>query len=139
MLSATDSFIQYLSTGLASNPPVAWVRQTADDPTSNELKLDTLNVAVLGFQQSGSLELPLVSLDIIGSDQRQVYDWARRVRNLLLEQQYAPELDYEANPAAPVATGRMVFWDRDDVDFKVVRNGSRTVHLNATFQLSHAR
>jgi hypothetical protein len=139
MISATDSFIQYLASNLAGAPPVAWIRQTATDPTSNDMKIDTLNVTVLGFQEEGSMERPLVSLDIIATDQRQAFVWAKAIRDLLNSQQYTPELDYAANPAAPVATGRSVFWDRDDINFHVVRNAPRTVHLNATFQLSHAR
>lgn len=139
MISATDSFIQYLNSQLAGNPPVAWIRPTATDPTSGELKMDTLNVSVLAFTERGSGESALVSLDIIGSDQRQVFGWARRVRDLLIEQQYTPELDYESNPASPAALGRLVSWDGREVDFQVVRVSSRMVHLNATFQLFHVR
>ena len=139
MISALDSFIQYLSTKLASNPSVKWVRVTSVDPTSGELQMDSLNVSVLGFREEGSSELPLVSLDILGSDERQVHGWAKRVRDVLLEQQYTPELDYETNPAAPVATGRVVSWDGRAVVFTTVRTASRTIHINATFPLLHVR
>lgn len=139
MISATDSFIQYLSAGLAGNPPVSWVHFTPDDATSADLKMDSLNISVLGFFEKGSTELPLISLDIITADERQGYIWVKATRDLLLERQYTPELDYQANPSSPVATGRCVYWDGRDIDFKVVRSSTRTIHLNATFQLYHVR
>lgn len=139
MISATDSFIAYLNTNLGGTPPVKFVRVTTDTPASNDLDMNTLNVSVLDFAESGSVENPMVSLDLIGSDERQVLDWAKRVRDVLIQEQHAPELDYEANPAAPVATGRHVFWDGLAVRFQIIRRSLSTVHVNATFNISHVR
>jgi hypothetical protein len=139
VISATDSFISYLSANLSSNPPVAYIRATADNPNSNDLRVDTLNVSVFGFQEDGSQEMALVSLDIIASDERTVMDWAKRVRDVLIQEQHTPELDYEANPAAPITTGRHVSWDGRAVNFQVIRRSLRIVHVNATFNISHVR
>lgn len=135
MVSATDSFIKYLSTELAGNPGVAWVR-TSEDPASADLKLEALNISILGFREEYTLERPLVSLDIVSADERQAMLWAKRTRDKLIERQYTPELDYENNAAA---TGRMVAWDAADIHFQKVRQTPHVVHFNATLELYHAR
>lgn len=139
MISLTDSFIQYLSANLSA-PPVAYVRATENDPTSSDLQMNTLNVSILSFQEDGSSETALISLDIVGSDERTVFDWAKAVRDLLLSVQYTPELDFEASPGSPASTGRMVSWDARSISFHLVRKTvDRNVHLNATFPISHVR
>jgi hypothetical protein len=139
MISATDSFAQYLSTELTATLPVNWVRRTAGDPTAHLLKQNALNFSVLTFMQVGSEERILVSLDILGEDERQVLDWAKVVRDKLIEQQYTSELDYEASPASPVPIGRLVAWDGRDISFDIVRSDEHEVHLNATFSICHVR
>lgn len=139
MLSATDSFIEYLNTGLAGTPPIAWLRASTDDAASAQLQMDTLNVSVLGYYQHGRLEMPLVSLDLIGSDERTVMRWTKTLRDLLIEQQYIPEIDYETDPLNPTPVGHSVYWDAADIDFRIVQSGSRYVHMNATFELFHVR
>jgi hypothetical protein len=139
MISATDSFVQYLSTQLAGNPPVHWVRRSASNTTAHLLQHNFLNVSVLTFNEEGTKEEVLISLDIIGDDERQVLDWAKLVRDKLIEQQYTPELDYEANPVSPVSLGRLVAWDGREVAFDLVKSDEHNVHLNATFTLCHVR
>jgi hypothetical protein len=138
VLSAVDSFIQWLSTELAGDPPVHWVRVSPLD-SSNIPKLGYLNVAVLGFLQNGSLEEALVSLDLIGSDERTVIAWAQKVRDKLIERQYTPELVYAVTPATPTPTGKTIAWEGAKVDFKIVGTSDNFVHLNATFPICHAR
>lgn len=139
MIAATDSFIQYLHDGLAGNPPVAWLHTSSDDPNTSVFQVNALNVSVLSVLQDASLEQPLISLDLIGSDERTVMGWARRVRNLLFEQQYTPEYDYAANPSAPVSTGWNVFWKPQYIQFAVVQTSTQLVHVNATFPITHVR
>lgn len=139
MLSATDSFIQYLSTGLAGSVPVAWNRATSTDPATSEFQMGALNVSILGYYQSGRLEMPLVSLDLIGSDERTVLRQAKLVRDLLLDQQYIPEIDYDTVPATPSAVGHCVYWNAAEIDFKIISSSARSIHLNATFEILHVR
>lgn len=140
MISASDSFIQYLNVALGGDPPVAWIRATSLDPTSSDMQMDALNVSILTFSEKGTPEDVLVSLDLIGSDERMVLGWTKTLRTLLMEQQYTPELDYEANGgASPVATGYMVSWHARDIDFQIVRSQARYVHVNATFPITHVR
>lgn len=139
MISASDSFISYLSAQLAGTPPVFWVRPTAEDNTSHEMKLNALNVSVLMFTEAGTSERVLVSLDLIGNNERQVINWAKLVRDVLIQQQYAQEADHEANPGSPVSLNRFVFWDGRDIQFDLVSTAAHYVHLNATFEISHTR
>lgn len=139
MQSAVDSFIQYMSTELAQNPAVSYVRASAAEPTSADLRMDALNISALGFYEIGSSEYALVSLDLLGSEEREVMAWTKRVRDLLLERQYTPELDYELDPEAPPSTGRFVSWSAGDIKFGVVAKSARVLHVNATFQILHVR
>lgn len=139
MLSATDTFIQYLSAGLNDQPKVAWMRETSTDPATSQLQMDTLNVSILGFQQDGRVECPLVSLDLLGSDERTVIRWVQAVRDLLFDRQYITEIDYDTSPLTPRPLGRAVYWDAAAIDFKVIAASPRAVHMNATFELYHVR
>lgn len=140
MLLATDSFIQYLSDELASVVPVHWRRMTPSDENSDALRMDTLNVQFLGFFQDGNSEHCLVSLDLLGSDERTVLGQLKAVRDVLIQEQIVEELDY-SNPGSPIPTGLAVHWDGRDIRFLNVRTpkGQRYVHYNATFPLSHVR
>jgi hypothetical protein len=139
MISATDSFLQYLSTQLAGSPPVHWLRRDASDPTAHLLQHGYLNVSALSYHEDGTPEEILVSLDIIASSERQAWQWAKIVRDKLIEKQYTPELDYEADPESPVPLGRNVSWNGREVDFDLIRSDMHNVHLNATFNICHVR
>ena len=138
MLTVVDSFIEYLAYELNDVPQVNWVRVSSDE-NSNRPQIGYLNITVLGFLQAGQMEEALVSLDLIGSDEREVFNWAKRVRDKLLERQYTPELDYSQSPTSPRPTGKMVEWNGDKVDFKVLVTDVNYVHLVATLPLRHAR
>lgn len=139
MISATDSFIKYLSTELAGTPPVHWVRVTSSDAASGELQMDALNVTILAADESGSIEEILVSLDLVGSDERTVMTWAKLVREVLLARQYTPEFVYEPDPSSPTATGRLVEWRGNDCGFRVASASQRYFHMNATLPIRHSR
>lgn len=139
MLTATDSFLQYLSTRLAGVPPVAWVRASSEDAATAELQMDTLNVSILGVYQMGRLEQALVSLDLVGSDERTVLQLTQTIRDVLLEQQYIPEVDYSPDPDNPTAVGHFVYWNGAEIAFRIIASSQRAVHVNATFELSHVR
>lgn len=139
MLTATDSFIQYLATNL-SPIPVYWWRQSDFTEHAGFLKQDALNVQVLGFYEDGSGEHCLVSLDLLGSDERVVLGRLQTIRNVLTNEQFTPELDF-TDPDNPVATGRDISWAASQINFLNVRTpqGATYVHYNATFPLLHTR
>lgn len=139
MLTVTDTFINYLATELAGQVPLKWVHASAEDVDSNVPSYNALNITVVGLDQQGSSEFVLVSLDLIGSNERTVYGWARLVTDKLLEFQYTPEMVFEPDPANPTATNRMVFWEPDDAKFNMIRAEDRYVHMNATLELQHVR
>jgi hypothetical protein len=139
MLTATDSFIEYLAENLV-DIPIHWRRQTASDENAGMLKHGHLNVQGLGFFEDDSLEYCLISLDLLGDDERVVLGQLKTVRDLLVSEQLIPELDYTI-PASPITTGRSVYWDGRNIRFLSVRTpkGQRYVHYNATFPLHHTR
>jgi hypothetical protein len=138
MLSLVDTFIEYLATELEDAPPVHWVR-VSDDENSNRPQMNYLNITVLGFTMRGQIEEALVSLDLIGSDERTVLALAKTVRDKLLERQYTPEWIFDLDPSSPTATGKCVEWEQDKVNFSVIVTDTHYVHLNATFPICHAR
>lgn len=140
MLTASDSFIQFLDTNLAGDPAVHWRRHSAVDEQAVILKQDALNVSLLGFYEEDSLEMCLVSLDLLATDERVALRWLKLVRDLLVGGQIITERDH-TNPAVPVPTGRKVSWTGRRINFLNIRTprGSRYVHYNATFPLLYAR
>lgn len=139
MLSAFDSFIRYLADNLLT-VPVHWRRHTPSDENASLLKLNYLNVQNLGFFEDDSLEYCLVSLDLLGDDERVVTGQLKEIRDLLIAEQIIPELDY-SNPGSPLPVNGSVSWEGRRIRFLNVRTpkGSRYVHFNATFPLIHIR
>ena len=139
MLTATDSFIEYLA-GELSPFEVFWWRKGDVDTHSGYLKQDALNVTLLGFWEDGTEERCLVSLDLLAKDDRTALTHLQTVRDALIQEQTIPEWDY-TDPNAPVLTGRNVSWDARTIRFISVRtpNGTRYAHYNATFPLIHTR
>jgi hypothetical protein len=140
MLTVTDSFIKYLSTGLENNPPVHWRRQDPNDENADMFRHGYLNVKSLGFFEEGSVEHCLISLDLLGSNERVVLAQVQATRDLLLSEQIISEFDYTI-PSIPTDTGRSVSWDAREIRFINVRvpTGQRYVHFNATFPVTHTR
>lgn len=139
MISALDSFIVYINTQLGGTPAVHWVRQDPTDDQAYLLKENALNISLLAVDQAGSVEELLVSLDLVGSDERTVLGWLKRIRDVMLQEQIVLEKDYEANPASPQSLQRLVSWSRDDVQFVTIHKDARFIHLNSTITLSHVR
>lgn len=137
MLTIADSFIEYLQLELDSLP-VHWVRVSAEE-NSNRQQMNAVNVTVLDFTERGSMEEALISLDILGDDERIVWGWAKAVRDVLRSRQYTPEIDYATTPASPKVSGQMVEWDGNKVKFTVVAADTGYFHLNSTIPILHAR
>lgn len=139
MINATDTFIKYLQSGLAGAPTLHWVHADADDPSSNVLQMESLNVTVLSVKRDRSIEKALISLDLLGSNERQVMGWLESVLSLLSESQVIPEQRYDVDPASPTrVVGKAVSWDGLNINFKVIPSDTHYLHLNATFPISHA-
>jgi hypothetical protein len=139
MLSASDTFVEYLSTE-TSPLDVFWWRKGDVDTHSGFLKQDALNVSILGFWEDGSEEMCLVSLDLLAADDRAALTSLKTVRDALIGTQFVPERDF-SNPDAPRFTGRNISWDARRIKFISVRTpaGARYAHYNATFPLSYTR
>lgn len=136
ILSATDTFIKFLSQQLANDPPVHWVRATTSDETSSVLQMNTLNVEVLGWHVDGALREADVSLDLIGSDERTVIRWVGCVQDAL-DVGFVREVDYTTSPVTTL-TG-CISWNRDDLSFDVMRSDKAFLHYNALMTLRHVR
>jgi hypothetical protein len=138
VIEVVDSFIEYLNSELSGDLEVNWVRVSADE-NSNRPKLNALNVAVLSFHEYDSLEEVLISLDLIGTDERTVLGWAARVRNVLLQVQFTRLKVFTPDPDAPSVTDQMVSWNGNKVRFTVVVSDENSCHLNGTLPVCHAR
>lgn len=140
MLSASDSFIEYLASELSAVPvPVFWWRKGDIEGHSGFLKQDALNVTILGFWEDGSEEMCLISLDLLAKDDRLALTNLKEVRDVLLAVQFVPERDFSTTP--PTWTRRNVTWEARKVRFLSVRTpaGARYAHYNATFPLIYTR
>lgn len=138
MLTAIDSFVKALSSALTGVMTVAFVRQDERDPKSGRLRENQLNVRVLDTKRLGHEEKVLVSLDLIYTNERTAWAMAKAIVDVLFPRQMITEYDYTI-PTAPVATGYVVSWSGDDLDFALVGADDKFVHLNSTFHISHVR
>lgn len=136
MLTATDTFIKFLSFELAGNPPVHWVRATASDETAAVLHMKALNISVMGWRADVGLREVDISLDILGDDERAVIQWVERVQ-MVLEIGFTQEMNYTASPRT--ATGSCVEWDPQFLSFDVMRSDHAFVHYNALLTLRHVK
>ena len=140
MKALLDSFVMYLSTELTGVLPVSYLQSLPGAPDAERLVLNRLNVRVLAPSATiGHLEEALLSLDIVGQDERQVLGWVASVQNLLRSRLYTPEFQYEPDSANPVATGVNVYWSMGDVDFEVVGSSPSMVQMTCTLPIRHAR
>ena len=137
MLHATDSLLKYLNATLAGNPPVSWYRVSSQSAATYVYSTG-LNVSILGIFRVGSTEEVLVSLDVIGDDERMVLAWIEDIQDALSSHGYITEYDYSL-PSAPVETGYCVSWECHRVRFDVVGADEHSVHYNATFPITHVR
>jgi hypothetical protein len=140
MKALLDSFVMYLSTELAGVLPVAYLQALPGTPDAERFVLNALNVRVLAPSATiGHLEEALLSLDVVGQDERQVLGWVTTVQDLLRSCLYTPEYQYEPDPSTPVATGVNVFWDMGDVDFEVAGSSPSLVQMTCTLPIRHVR
>jgi hypothetical protein len=140
MKAMLDSFVTYLSTELAGVLPVAYLQASSEMPESERPNLNTLNVRVLAPSATiGHLEEALLSLDIVGQNERQVLGWVATVQDILRSRLYTPEYQYEPDSSNPVATGVNVFWDMGDVDFEVAGSSPSLVQMTCTLPIRHVR
>jgi hypothetical protein len=139
MLSASDSFIEYLANEL-SPLQVYWWRKGDIESHAGFLKQDALNVSLLGFWEDDTMEMCLISLDLLASDERTALTNLQLLRDALLAVQFVQERDF-SDPAAPRYTRRNITWDARKVRFISVRTpaGARYAHYNATFPLVYTR
>ena len=139
MLSASDSFIEYLADNL-SPFEVFWWRPGDIEAHAGVVKQNAVNVKILGFWGDGNTEMCLISLDVLGPDERTALEHVKDLRDLLIALQTIPERDF-SDPDNPAFTGRSISWDGRRVRFISVRtpSGARYSHYNATFPLTYTR
>lgn len=135
MNTATDSLVKYLSHTLQPLS-VHWVRVSDVNEQAAVMKFNAVNVTVLSVTHESNFEHVLLSVDIVGSDERTVAAWSRDVKRAL-DVEMIPEMDFASTPGRAMSLGRQVFWSRNDVSFDVVRSGAKTFHLNSTFPITH--
>lgn len=138
MLSMADTFVKYLQANCGSIATVNWVRARPSDANAHILKDDALNVSFLTFPKKNHDESALVSLDVLGSDERTTVGQAERIRDVLCAAQYTPEMTYTPDPSNPVPTGRNIEWS-GNIEFQVLASAHNYVHLNATFTIRRVR
>jgi hypothetical protein len=133
-MTLSDSFITFLNAQLQGDPPVKWLRATKTDASSAVLQHDACNVKVLGYYDQGPLEEGLLSVDVLGSDERQAMEWCRRIKDIM-SAETTPEYDFSG--PAPQHTGRNIHWDCEDLNWQLVRSANSYVHYNMTFMVRH--
>lgn len=135
MQNAIDTLVTYLAAELAGQLGVAYIRLDAANPRAGELQAGKLNVQVLDGGRDWHVGSALVSLDLIGTNERTTWAWAKAVEDVLLSSTSIPEYDYTGSPTL---TGSAVFWNFNDVAFRVIGKNNQFVQLTCTLPIKFA-
>ena len=124
MKEAKDTFLTYLNTNLSTLiPPITVhpMRKDPNNPSSNALQIDALNVGFGKIDFGVTTTTLYVKLDIVCNSEISAGYITQQVWLLLSNTFYTPLYDYTI-PASPVATGTMLMWKRDRVKFSTVQD-----------------
>lgn len=110
MRNCRDSFLMFLSDNLAGIPIHA-VRRDSGNPNADLLQTGAINVKFLDPTFDNQVADQPVAIDVLHDDELTALDWTQQLWNLLSTRFFTEMYDY-TNPASPVATGYVIFWNR---------------------------
>lgn len=139
-LSVRDSFCTAMAGVLALENPVIpfhWCMFDGDDPTQERLLLNAVNVAFLTDDSDGTLDVSLVSVDVISTKERTALAWQDLLTKKILRQSgMIKNKDFSVDPDNPTDNYGNVYWNIREIKWVNVDNPNYC-HLNATFELYH--
>lgn len=118
MRNVRDSFLHFLADNL-TGVPIHPVRRDMNDPKSDKLQGNALNVQFSNTSFGVAQSTQVVNLDILNDNELVVVQWTEQLWRLLSSSFYTPLLDY-TDPLNPVSTGTNIMWDRNGVRFSPI-------------------
>jgi hypothetical protein len=115
MRSVRDTFLHFLADNLPG-VTVRYVRKDPNDPSADNLAVNALNVQFLNVEL-GHIDTHQTVLDLIYDTDEAALEAMQSAWEILKAGAYTPLLDYTV-PSSPVAVGKLVFWDRNKVQFR---------------------
>lgn len=119
MREVRDSFLKFLADNLPSDLPVHAIRRDPNDPISNILKSNAVNVQFLNLTLEKSVSTQLTSVDVLADDETTALESVNQVWQLLSASYYTPQLNY-LDPAHPVPTFSNIYWPVKGLQFKPI-------------------
>lgn len=139
-LSVRDSFCTGLSEMLTAQSPAVpfhWVMFDGDDPEQGRLHLNAVNVSFLSDESEGTLDVTLVSVDIIHTKERTALAWQDLlIKNMFRQSGIIKNKDFLADADNPTNLYGNVYWNIRGIRWNYVDNPNYC-HINATFDLWH--
>jgi hypothetical protein len=137
-LSVRDSFCTYLAEMLEGNSiPFHWFLFDGDNPTQDRLKLNTVNVSFLEDDSVGSLDVTMVSVDIIHAKERTAIAWQDYLTSSVLRKYcIVRNQDMATDPDNPVPLYGYISWNTKEIRWINVDNPNYC-HFNTTFDIYH--
>lgn len=118
MRELRDSFLHFLADNLSSSGiSVHPIRRDSNNPGTEKLQANCINVQFLNVEPSVQVGNQLVAIDVIHEEELTALDWMETVWDLLSSTFYAPLYDY-SDPANPAPLGTNIMWGRNRVRFK---------------------
>lgn len=132
MRNTRDSFLIFLNNEL-TGITIHSIRRQPDDPQSDKLLLNALNIEFLNLSFARHVNEQLVSLSVINEIELDALDVCEQIFNLLSKQFMIPQYDYTV-PSTPVAVDGNILWEPTAIHFRKISSPLYS-HFNLTFEL----
>lgn len=119
MREAKATFLMFLNDNLTTlTPPVSVhaMRKDPDDPSSDKLQMNSVNVGFGRVEFAVNTTCLYTKIDVIADSELVATDIVQSVWRLLSKRFYTEGYDY-TDPSNPVLTGTTLMWKPDKVKF----------------------
>jgi hypothetical protein len=117
LFQVRDTFLHFLADNL-NGVEVHHVVKDPNDPSSDMLKMNCVNVTFLGVGLTNTINVQDVSVDVVADSAEDAVSWMLAVWGLLKAAFYTPLRDY-TDYQNPVSCGSNLMWERQ-VNFRPV-------------------
>ncbi len=122
MLSqARDTFLHFIADNLPTGTAFHYLHRDPNDPASELLKTNAVNVEFNGMASYNLTDMQYVSIDVVADYDDDAVTWVKNVVDLLRSAYYTPLYNYTV-PTAPVPVRGNVMWPRAAINFRKIHS-----------------
>jgi hypothetical protein len=133
-----DTFLHFIADNLSSGMTFQYIHRDPDDPDSELLKMNAVNISYQGLSLSFDTDKQFVVIDVVSDYEETAVTWIHSIVSLLRSAYYTPILDY-TNPSSPTPVWGNVMWPKAPIIFRRINSDNYshyTCELTLEFQIS---